>query len=815
MSSRDITEWELIYREWNAEEQPLREALCALGNGQIVTRGAFEEVRSGGVHYPGTYLAGGYNRLETTVEGHVLENEDLVNFPNWLPLSFRPADGEWLNLSQVDVLDFSLRLDLNRGVLHRHVRFRDERDRSFTLETRRFVHMRFPHLAGIEWHLTSHDWSGTLEIRTGIDGSVHNDNVARYRDLNSQHLEVLEVGFEGDDALYLTAETNQSHICMAQAVRTRLFQGDKPVPLERQRHEEKDRVAQDITVECRAQKTLRIEKIASIYSSEDFAISEPQEQARKSIRRAGSFDELITTHETRWAQLWSHSDIALHDGDAQTQLILRLHIFHLLQTTSPNTIDRDVGVPARGWHGEAYRGHVLWDELFIFPFLTLRIPELTRSLLMYRFRRLPEARHLAAAAGFAGAMYPWQSASDGREESQVLHLNPRSGRWIPDDSNIQRHVNSAIAYNVWQYYQATADVEFLSYYGAEMLLEIARFWASIATYNADRKRYEIRAVMGPDEFHTSYPDREATGLDNNAYTNVMAVWVLRTACSVLDQLDEQRRRDLRDDLRLVDEELARWHEVSQKMFVPFHNGGIISQFEGYADLEEFDWNGYKAKYGDIQRLDRILESEGDDVNRYKASKQADVLMLFFLFSTEELESLFNHMGYAFDPQTIPKNIDYYIRRTSDGSTLSRIVHSWVLARSDREGAWKLFEEALHSDIEDIQGGTTSEGIHLGAMAGTVDLIQSAHTGLEMRDEILWFNPLLPYELSDVRLRIRYRGHWLSVQLTDDVLRVSFDRGWSEAAKIGFRDSVVVMQEGETHVFSLQKEDRKANDRYIG
>lgn len=178
MSSRDITEWELIYREWNAEEQPLREALCALGNGQIVTRGAFEEVRSGGVHYPGTYLAGGYNRLETTVEGHVLENEDLVNFPNWLPLSFRPVDGEWLNLNQVDVLDFSLRLDLNRGVLHRHVRFRDERDRSFTLETRRFVHMRFPHLAGIEWHLTSHDWSGTLEIRTGIDGSVQNDNVA-------------------------------------------------------------------------------------------------------------------------------------------------------------------------------------------------------------------------------------------------------------------------------------------------------------------------------------------------------------------------------------------------------------------------------------------------------------------------------------------------------------------------------------------------------------------------------------------------------------------------------------------------------------
>jgi trehalose/maltose hydrolase-like predicted phosphorylase len=230
----------------------------------------------------------------------------------------------------------------------------------------------------------------------------------------------------------------------------------------------------------------------------------------------------------------------------------------------------------------------------------------------------------------------------------------------------------------------------------------------------------------------------------------------------------------------------------------------ISQFEGYEHLKEFDWKGYRQKYGDIQRLDRILEAEDEDVNSYQASKQADVLMLFYLFSAEALQKLFKHMGYELEPQIIPRNINYYVQRTSHGSTLSRIVHSWVLARSDREGAWKLFKEALHSDIEDIQGGTTPEGIHLGAMSGTVDLIQRCYMGLEMRDGVLWLNPLLPYELSDIRLRIRYRGHWLSLRLTDEKLTVSFERGWSQPALIAFGGKVHKMVQGETREFVLDE-----------
>src|SRR5690606_24314575 len=231
------------------------------------------------------------------------------------------------------------------------------------------------------------------------------------------------------------------------------------------------------------------------------------------------------------------------------------------------------------------------------------------------------------------------------------HLNPKSGRWNPDNTHLQRHVNAGIAYNIWRYYEHTGDREFLSYYGAEMLFEVARFWASIAEWNPERDRYEIRGVMGPDEFHDAYPWSEEPGLDNNAYTNVMAAWVLARALDALELIDPERRSDFTVALGLSDEEIALWDRISRKLYVPFYDG-IISQFEGYERIEEFAWEGYRAKYGDIKRLDRILEAEGDSVNRYKASKQADVLMLFYLFSSEELESVFTRLGYPFPHESI-------------------------------------------------------------------------------------------------------------------------------------------------------------------
>ncbi len=233
------------------------------------------------------------------------------------------------------------------------------------------------------------------------------------------------------------------------------------------------------------------------------------------------------------------------------------------------------------------------------------------------------------------------------------------------------------------------------------------------------------------------------------------------------------RLDLRERLGLTEMELAEWDRVSRRMFVPFHDG-VISQFEGYDQLAELDWEGYRKRYGNIQRLDRILEAENDDVNRYKAAKQADALMLLYLLSSDELRELLDRLGYRFTPDRIPAMVDYYLARTSHGSTLSGVVHAWVLDRANRDRALEFFQDVLKSDVADIQGGTTSEGIHLAAMAGSIDLVQRCFTGLETRGDRMVLSPYWPQSLGALGFPIHYRGHHLHIRVSGKGAEVSVD-----------------------------------------
>lgn len=794
--------WSLVYEGFDPARERLREALCTLGNGYFATRGAVAESDADPVHYPGTYLAGGYDRLVSEVAGERIENEDLVNFPSWLPLRVRVEDGAWFRPEDAELLAYRQELDLRRGLLLRDVRFRDPAGRVTRLSFRRFVHMRYRHLAGEELRIEPEGWSGHVTVRSGIDGNVENTGVARYLALARRHVEPLRVEACGDDAVLVEVRTCQSGIRVAEVARTRVTQAGEPVAPERRLVVDRAFAAHELTLPVRSGEATRLEKVVALFSSRDVAVSEPSLSARHAVEARNGFDELAATHVLEWRHLWARCELDLQGADEHTDMALRLHVFHILQTTSMHTVDVDAGIPARGLHGEAYRGHVFWDELFVFPFLNLRMPALARALMRYRHRRLDRARGLAREAGAAGALFPWQSGSDGREESQRLHLNPRSGRWIADHTLLQRHITSAVAYNVWHYQEVTGDTQYLHDHGAEVLLEIARFWATYATHDPVSGRFHVRGVVGPDEFHTAYPGADRPGIDDNAYTNVMAAWCLLRGLDALRMLPDGRVEELKEKLHLDDAELEHWRHVSRALHVPFHQDGVISQFEGYDALQELDLGKYRLRYGDVSRIDRILEAENDTPNRYKISKQADVLMLLYLLSSDELRELLAHLGYAFDPSLIPRIVGYYGRRTTHGSTLSRVVYSWVLARSDRRRSWRLFTLALDSDIGDVQGGTTPEGIHLGAMGGTVDLVQRGYTGLESREGVLRFSPRLPRQIQALRLRLRYRGHPLLVELSPSHLHVR--SRWKDAAPVtvvvGEEERVV--QGGGQAVFDL-------------
>ncbi|MER5435242.1 glycosyl hydrolase family 65 protein [Streptomyces sp. NPDC002588] len=782
-----MTGWTWEYEDYDPADERLRESLCALGNGYFATRGALPECAADDVHYPGTYVAGCYDRLTTDIAGRRVENEDMVNVPNWLPLRFCLAGRRWLTPDTAQVLEHRQVLHLASGLLERRTRFALGEGRVLAVRQQRLVHMADPHLAALRTEFTAEGFAGDLDVDAALDGGVINSGVARYRDLAGRHLIRVHTGSVEPDTVWLQCRTRASAIRIGMAAR---LSADAPVTV---RHGE-SRVGQRVRLSLRPGRTVTVDKTVALHTSRDPAISDPLDAAIDRVGAAPAFDELLEEHLTAWDQLWRRAELEV-PGEAGD--ILRLHLFHVLQTLSPHTADLDVGVPARGLHGEAYRGHVFWDELFVLPYLDLHFPEVSRALLRYRHRRLDQACAAARAVGRRGALYPWQSGSDGREETQELHLNPRSGRWLPDHSRLQRHVGSAVAYNVWQYCEASGDAEFLHTKGAEMLLQIARFWADSATWDEQLGRHRIRGVMGPDEYHDGYPDARQPGLDDNAYTNVTAAWVLTRALEVVRTLPEPRRRELAERTGLDAGELEQWEDVSRTLHVPFHDG-VVSQFEGYGDLAELDWEAYRHRYGDIRRLDRILEAEGDTVNRYKASKQADVLMLGYLFSPHELRGLFARLGHRLDDDTWRRTVDHYLLRTSHGSTLSGLVHGWVLARARRAEAWTYCQEALRGDIADLQGGTTGEGIHLGAMAGTLDLVQRGLTGLETREGALWLDPVPLPELSSYGFSLRYQGHWgVRLRLERGGLEVTVPPSDRSAIDIRLPDRAVRVPPGET------------------
>ncbi len=820
--------WVVRYGQFIPKLEGRREALCAMGNGYFVTRAAAPESQANSTHFPGTYFAGVYNRITTDIAGRTLEHEDLVNAPNWLPLTFKIEENRWFELEKAQILSYQQELNLREGILYRNIRFKDEKGRESSLTERRFVHMRHRHLAGLETKLIAHNWSGALTVRSALDGRILNaTGVYTTLEKDKKHLEPIEASVT-DDILYLKMQTTQSHVTIAEAASTSVLSNNKPVTIERTNFIEANYVAQDMHINVGQGDEITIQKVASLFTSRDTAISEAGLAARQAIIDAPGFGILVADQVDTWHHLWCTVDLALETKEdtpkVTPSLLLHLNSFHALATASYNSIDLDVGIPARGW-SEGYEGHIFWDDLYVFPFFNMHVPAISEAVLKYRYRRLTEARKLAKSMGVDGARYPWQSGSSGREETPKGGWDAEKNVWNPDFSHMQVHVNAAIAFNIWQYYQATGDLHFLYMYGSDMLLEIARFFAHFAKYSHKRDRYELHGVVGPDEFHVCYPGVKEPGINNNAYTNLMAVWTLCRGLELLEILPKIQSNEIRDRLKVTSEELKLWDDVSRKMFVPLQEDGIINEFEGYERLKEFP----RGKDGaiDFARLPQILKEEAGLPNEYQVSKQPDVLMLFFLFSSEELKELFDRLHYDFRTESIPKNIEFYTRQTVSDSSLSRVALAWVLSRMDRRRAWKhldamsdnalskqsietgsfphswnLLEEALGTDFFDIQGGTTATGVHIGAMVGTVDIVQRCYTGIVIKNDVLWLNPCLPEELTRLSFHLHYRQQVLQFEITQETAKVSTGESDARPINIGFKEEIYELAPGASKTFSI-------------
>lgn len=797
--------WVLVFDSFIAEDEQYREAICTLANGYWGTRGAATETSEDGVHAPGTYFAGVFDRVRSRQGAHTAEVEHMVNAPNWLPLLWRATNGEWISPADDTLLCARTVLELRHGILTRTSRHRDAAGRTTRVVERRFLSMAAPNVAVSQTLITTEDWSGTIVVQSVLDGRVANDQTAPDGNVGTTLLEPLDGRAVSRDTVLLETRTRHTAIRIALAQRTSVISGGHELhPIRRFLSDRGDRIGHEFEVTVTEGRPVRIDKTVVVATSRDRGIATPGEAVLRRMRVTPAPDVLETAHRRTWASLWEDFAVALPQDRTEQALALNVNTFHVLQSVAAEELDLDVGVPARGLHGEGYLGHVFWDELFVHPMIRLRRPAQSRAALGYRYHRLQEARSAAKRAGANGAMFPWQSGLDGRDVTPRRLFNPRTGAWMADNSSRQRHVGLAVAYSVWQQYEASGDVDFLIRQGAELVIEVARYFASLATYDVGADRYNIDGVMGPDEFHDGTPGHPGVGVRNNAYTNILTAWVLRRAEQAVSLLTGRECGTLWDRLDIRPGERTTWKHIGKRLRVCFHDDGVISQFDGYESLPELDWKGYHESYGDLGRLDLILNAEGRSTNDVRASKQADVLMLLYLFSAEELRTLLEEMGYGLPPEAVLRTVDFYTARSTHGSTLSDLVESWVEARRDRAASWSSLQRALGSDLRDGRGGgrRTADGVHLGAMAGTVDMVIRCYSGLEIRDDVLWFHPVLPPELGEVAFTLNYRAQTLHVTMSQLQLCVRIEAGAAQQIVLNVNGRRVRMTSGQMATFAL-------------
>lgn len=716
--------WQIEETEFNPARQHTWETLLTVGNGYFGTRGTFEEGFPDAS--PATFIHGLYGPVP-------LYHQELINVPHW-PSMELVFEGEPFRLERARISAYRRWLDLRTGILHRTVRWHPTTDHTLELHFERMASLVEPHVGVVRLTARSISGDGTFILRSGLNAYVDN---LRYR-----HWKVVDEGILSEGEIYLLLESlgNGRRLAMV-AQLIPLFTPSSPsltfMPC-------LHCPTLELQVRLQAGQRLVVEKrVALVTDQED---SDPLGRARQvlaNLRRRAP-EAPWEAQEKEWGRIWQRVDVEI-EGDPAAAQGVRFSLYHLI-IAAPRHTDR-TSIPARGLSGFAYRGHIFWDtEIFMLPFFIYTQPEIARRLLRFRYLTLPQALERARALGYRGAMYPWETVPDGTEATPRWILS-RSGEpvriWTGDR---EHHITADVAYAVWQYWQATGDDEWMAEEGAAILLATAAFWASRATYNPQKRRLEIRDVIGPDEYHEH--------VHNNAYTNGMARWNLQAALKVWEWLrsrDPARAEDLAQQLALHSRDMDQWEEIAGALLLPQdERTGIIEQFEGFFELESIDLRAFEER---TQAMDEVLGRER--IQRTQVVKQPDVLMLLYLLPD------------TFGPEALRAAWNYYEPRTDHrfGSSLGPAIHAALGARvGEMEAAYRHFMHAARIDLDDLRGNT-ADGIHMATCGGVWQAVVFGFAGVKLKDHPILVDPRLPEAWERLSFPLAYRGRRWRVELS--------------------------------------------------
>jgi kojibiose phosphorylase len=737
---RSPEEWLLRKKGFRNSSRAIQvnETLLTLGNGYLNIRGSLEELPPG--HCGGMYLAGIYDKSESDVE-------ELVKCPMWTDVSVW-HEGHKFCLSTCRALFHEQVLDMRKGVLHRRTTFRNPHGKILTIDTTRLVFLHNVHWGFMSVRIVPKNFSGTIRVLSGLNGEVFNRGYFPRELYKHLHLERIE---RGRNFMYLEMKTRERGIRIAEAASWKLvFPPGNMHQWEPRIYGEK--FTSEITIEASRGQVYEFEKLAVVCSSREVPADTMFKDTicqLKAFVRSGAERE-IRDHLQLWENRWRQADIRI-GGDEEAQKALRYNIFQLLI----NGPSRPSGVGAKFLSSEGYLGHVFWDtEIFVLPFYIYNFPGMARNMLLYRYQTLPGAMRNAERMGYRGAKYAWESATTGEDVTPRFASKLEKTIRLIYTGTEEDHIVSDVIYGVERYLRVTGDEEFLMCYGLEMVFLTARFWASRVERSV--RGYEIRRVIGPDEFHEH--------VDNNAYTNFLVRWHLKLA-AMLHKYMQRRNPAILDALSssigLLPEEVEEWFSISRELlFTCDASTGVVEQFDGYFGLKDYV----------IERHDREgrpVLPQGvtyKTISRTRLIKQADVLIMMLLFP------------HAFSDEAKKANYDFYERRTAHKSSLSHCTHAMMgLAVSNRVRAYRYFMKTALFDLENLHKNTDL-GIHAAAVGGTWQTAIHGFGGLTIKSDRIVLRPWLPKKWDRLSFTVKWRERDIHLDITHNkvAIRISAD-----------------------------------------
>lgn len=730
--------WVITETHFDPEFQGKCEAIMSLGNGYLGLRSATEETYVGQVR--NLFVAGTFNQVDE------FEVTELPNVADITELKIR-LNGELFSLEKGLIREYRRDLNVRTGELSREIVWESPRKETYKLHFRRFVSLNNLHLIGMKLEVTPIDVDGKIKITSGINGQLTNSG--------AQHFHEGEKRIYDKKYIQLLQKTTESKLdFVLNTVHHWEINGQEEEP-EPKMAMDRRKVFIEGEIEVKKGETLAFEKLANVYTSRDkefdtegYSLNTLREQSLTALKedRLKGYNALFEESVAKWKEKWSNMEIHIESENEFDQLAIRFAHYHLMTMTPAH--DNRFGIAAKGLTGEGYKGHSFWDtEVFILPFFIYTFPDVAKSLLEYRYLTLSGARKKAADNGFEGAMYPWESAFTGEEVTPVwgavdIITGTATKIW---SGFIEQHITADIAYAVWQYYKITGDQDFMNRCGYEMIFDTATFWASRLEWNESSNSYHINNVIGPDEYKEH--------VNNNAFTNHMAHHNISLAINYYEELKGSPLLERIEKTASVHDAYAKWQEKIDFIYLPQPRNEdlVIPQDDTYLQKQIIDLTKYKNQ---TQVGSMFQDYNLEQVNNIQVSKQADIMVLFYLLENK------------FSQEVKRANWNYYEPKTLHDSSLSLSTHC-VLAcdMDDRTLAYSLFEKAARIDLGPNMK-SSDHGMHTASIGGVWQSVVCGFGGVRMLDGKLRIDPKLPKQWKELAFPIYWQGDRLEVKVTN-------------------------------------------------